>query len=136
MNAKRFVFALLGAFSVFFILEMLIHGSLLAGMYAETASIWRAESEMTKMMPYMTLGQFLFSIMLVIVYIRGYEPGKGTIIQGLRFGIVVALLLAPMGSLMWYAVLPIPSKLALAWLLTGFVEYTFIGMIIGALYKE
>jgi len=136
MNTKRFLFAILGAFSIFFILEMLIHGFVLAGMYHDTASIWRPHSEMNNMMPYMTLGQFLFCTMLVVIYIKGYEPDKGTALQGLRFGIVIALLLAPMGTLMWYAILPIPGTLALAWLVSGLIEYILTGIIVGVLYKN
>lgn len=91
---------------------------------------------MKKIFLLMTLGQFLFAKFFTAIFAKGYETGKNGLGQGLRFGALVGLMLAPMNSLVWYVILPIPAALALYWLAAGFVEMVVLGLVAGAVYKK
>src|SRR2546426_6459707 len=45
MNTKRWLLASVAVFVVIGVLEFLVHGVLLSGLYKQTASVWRAGSE-------------------------------------------------------------------------------------------
>src|SRR5205807_2458195 len=50
MNTKRWLLASVAVFVVIGVLEFLVHGVLLSGLYKQTASVWRPEAEMRQMM--------------------------------------------------------------------------------------
>ena len=135
MNLKRCLLAGLAVFVVYFLAEFAVNGVLLAPIYKATASVWRGEEYMRKLMGFMTLGQLVFSFMFAFIYAKGHETGKGTVAQGLRFGFLSGLLLAPMTGLVWYVVLPIPEILAFGWFATGMIECLLIGAVAGAVYR-
>jgi len=115
MNIQRWVVASIVVTVVVAILEMILHGYLLQGMYQETASVWRPQDEMRAMMPLMWLGYAALAPFFVWVYVQGATPGAEPVEQGVRFGFMLGAGLSAMNSFVWYAVLSIPSKLAMAW---------------------
>jgi hypothetical protein len=135
MNFKKVCVAALAVFAAYFAMEFLVHGVWLKEIYRQTASLWRPEEEMKKLFLLMTLGQFLFAKFFTVIFSKGYETGKNGLGQGLRFGFWVGLMLAPMTSLVWYAILPIPAILAVYWLAAGFVEMVVLGLVAGAVYR-
>ncbi len=136
MNTKRWLLASLAVVVVLFVLEMIIHGVLLAGLYQKTAQVWRPQSEMAGLMWLMWLGYVIFAPVFAFIYTKGYETGKGGFGQGLRFGVIMALLLSPMQTLGWYSVLPIPVILAIYWFLAGMVIITASGIAVGLIYRS
>ena len=86
-------------------------------------------------MGHMTLGYLFYSIFFSIIYAKGYERGKAAIGQGLRFGILIGLMVAPMSSLVWYSVLPIPAVLGLSWLMGGLALNVVLGLVAGLVYR-
>lgn len=128
--------ASVAVFIAFFAVEFVVHGLCLSGIYQETAALWRPEAEMQKMMWLMWLGYLIFSPVWVCIYSKGYEEGKSGLGQGLRFGALMGLMLAPMMALGWYAVLPIPCELAVYWLVAGFIEYLILGAVVGLVWKK
>jgi hypothetical protein len=135
MNLKRRLTAgvLLGV--AFIALEFFVHGFLLSGMYKETASVWRLQAEMKDLFGLMIAGQFLFGVFFGIVFAQGYEPRRGALGQGFRYGLIMGSMLAPMNSLGWYVILPIPAALAVCWLVAGFVEMVALGIVASFVYK-
>ncbi len=129
-------FASFVVFVSLFALDHLLHGMLLKDIYHQTASVWRPETDMKKMMWYMWLGYLVFSPIFVCIYNKGYEEGKGRIGQGLRYGFWMGVLLSVMSSLISYVVLPIPLKLAVYWIAGETIKFTCIGAILGAAYKK
>lgn len=136
MNIKRWLLASAAVFVVIFILEMVIHGILLADIYQQTAAVWRPQAEMEANMWYMWLGYLILAPVFTYIYVRGYEAGKDGLAQGLRYGVIVGILLSIPQSLIWYAVLPIPGALALYWAAAGMVEVIAAGVATGLIYKQ
>jgi hypothetical protein len=99
MNTKRLVLATLGAFVVYFVLEMVLHGMLLAGIYAQTVSTWRPEAQMHSLMWLLWVMYLVKAFVLTLIYQQGYDPGKGGVGQGLRFGVYLGVLLATLQSI-------------------------------------
>ncbi len=134
MNNNRCLQASIAAFVVLFALEWVIHGMLLQGVYQQTAAVWRPMAEMQKIMWMMWLGYLIFAPFFTAIFVKGYEKNKPALGQGLRFGVLVGLAFAPMQSLAWYAVLPIPAALAFWWFLAGMVEFIVLGLTVGLIY--
>ncbi len=136
MNLKRWFLAGLAAFAVLFVLDFIVHGNLLAGLYQQTLSVWRPQVEARKLMPLMTLGQFIFGMVFAWFYTLGYESKKPGIGQGLRYGFYVGLLLVAEKNFVWFVVLPIPFALNFAWLASCFVNSLILGLVVGLIYKS
>ena len=136
MNAKRWLLSGISAFAVVFILDMIVHGKLLMGLYNQTASVWRPQAEANQKMWLMTLGQVFFAFVLAWFYTKGYEPEKNGLGQGIRFGFYVGLTLAAAHHFVWYVVLPVPFILNLAWLASAFVNSLCAGAVIGVIYRK
>jgi len=135
MNIRRWLLASVAVLIVIAVLEFAINNFLLMGVYEQTASVWRPMPEIEKRMWLFWVVYLIFAPVFSFIYAQGYETGKSGFGQGLRFGFYVGLLLAPATSLGWYAVLPIPAMLALAWFAGTLVECLAAGIAVGLLYR-
>ncbi len=135
MNIKRWLFASLAVLIVIAVLEMIINSVLLMGIYQQTASVWRPQEEIQRMMWLFWLGYLIFAPFFALIYTKGYEPNKPGLGQGLRYGLYMGVLLSAMQNLVWYAVLPIPGVLAFYWFLGGMVESIAAGVAVGLIYR-
>jgi hypothetical protein len=136
MNMKRWLYASAAAFVVLAVLEFVVNGVLLAGIYMQTASVWRPEAEMVSLSWLFWLAYLVFAPVFTLIYSQGFESNKQGIGQGLRFGIYVGLLTAIPMNLIWYVVLPIPASLAVYWAIAGMVEMLAMGITVGLIYKK
>ena len=136
MNTKRWLLASVVVFVVVAVLEFLIHGVLLSDVYRQTASVWRPEAEMQKMMWIFWVGMLVFAPFFALIYVKGYEKGKPALGQGFRYGLYVGVMLSVMHSFGWYVILPIPLALAFYWLLGILVEFIAAGVAAGLVYHE
>lgn len=131
MNVKRFVIASVVIYVLSHVIGYLVHMVLLGGMYRELASIWRPD--MMQYMWIMWLTSLLWSFLFVYIFIRGYE-NRG-ILEGVRYGVIIALFMAVPNALANFVIYPVPLKLALAWLACGSVESVLYGIIAAAVYR-
>ncbi len=136
MNTKRWLLASVAVLVVVAVLEFLIHGVLLSDLYRQTASVWRSEAEMQKMMWIFWVGMLVFAPFFALIYVKGYEKGKPGLGQGFRYGLYVAVMLSVMQSFGWYVILPIPLALAFYWFLGILVEFIAAGVAAGLVYHE
>ncbi len=67
MNAKRWLLASVAVVVVIGVLEFLIHGVILSDMYKQTASVWRPEGEMQKMMWVFWVGILVFAPFFALI---------------------------------------------------------------------
>lgn len=133
MNTKRFVFAGLAVFIAGFIMDWIIHGIILKGAYESLISIWRPEEEMNSMMWIWYVGSLIFSFLFVYIFTKGYE-NKG-IMEGVRYGLLIGLLMVLFGNLAQYAMYPLPFSLVWKWFVFGMIEFIIFGIITAAIYK-
>jgi hypothetical protein len=136
MNTKRWFLAGLAAFVTVFVLDMIVHGKLLMGLYEQTAAVWRPQAEYNQLMWLMFVTEAMFAFALAWFYTLGYEPGKAALRQGIRFGFYVGVVLVAAQGFTWYVVLPVPFILNLGWLASVMVSCLASGTVIGLIYRK
>jgi len=136
MNTKRWLLASVAVFVVILVLEFVIHGVLLQGVYQQTASVWRTQADMQRLMWIFWVGYLVFAPLFAFIYAKGYEKGKPGVGQGFRFGLYVGAMLSVVHSYGWYVILPIPLVLSCYWFAAILVEFIAAGIAAGLVYHD
>jgi hypothetical protein len=79
---------------------------------------------------YLLVGFFAFAY----AYAKGYEGGNG-VVEGIRFGVLVSLIVIGFGLIWQYVMFPITATYAAAIVIDSIVELALYGAIVGAIYK-
>ena len=111
---------------------LVIHSVWLKQDYVNTASVWRAPEAAVARTWAMLLAVLIYVIGAVLVYIRGVES-KPWIGQGIRFGILMALVTVVYGSLSAWVILPIPHMLVVKWILGESLLSVVFGLVVAAI---
>lgn len=133
MNYPRVALAALVAWVVSVAVGYFVDGFMLADLYAANGALFRPLAEVNVVIGFgaQLLGFFAFAYM----YAKGYEGTSG-LQEGLRFGVLVGLLLVGFGSAWNYAVLRVSDALGLAWVIAGLVRMSLYGIIVGLVYRR
>ena len=131
MNFKRFIIGGFVIFIIFQILDFLIHNILLMPLYASMSNIWRPD--MMSKMWIMYISSFIFSFIMMYLFIKGYEA-RG-LMEGIRFGLIIGFMTNGTGAFYQYAVYPITFNLALQWFIFGVLECAIVGAAAALIYK-
>jgi hypothetical protein len=131
---KRIVLAVVVGFVVQLAGLFLIHSVLLRQDYVDTAAVWRPREAQIMRAWAMLLAVLIYAIGAVLVYVRGVEqkPWMG---QGIRFGILLAMVAVVYGSLSGWVILPIPHVLVVKWILSESLLSVVFGLAVAAIYK-
>jgi hypothetical protein len=134
MNLARVAIAAVVTWVVYLGVSFVVHTILLADVYAAHRSVMRPEDQANAILPigfvFALVGFFAFAY----AYAKGYEGGSG-IQEGLRFGVIVGLLLCCFGKIWEYMVWPVSGTLLISWMVENIVEFAFYGSLVGLLYK-
>ena len=131
---RRIVFAVVVGFVVQLGGLFLIHSVLLRQDYVDTAALWRPREAQIMRVWAMLLAVLIYVIGAVLVYVRGVEqkPWMG---QGIRFGILLALVAVVYGSLSGWVILPIPHMLAVKWIVSESLLSVVFGLAVTGICK-
>jgi hypothetical protein len=135
MEPKKLLAAVVVGYIILMGLGYLIHEVWLMPMYQQYATIWRLEEAMRHKMWINWVGQLLFTVVFAWVYTRGVED-KPWVAQGMRYGIVMTLLVVIPAVCSEYVVYPIPYTLALEWMLAGAVQLLVLGVIVAGFCRK
>lgn len=134
MNFPRVALAAIVAWVVYVALSFLAHGVLLSDLYLQHEAVMRPPDQQTAILPvgfaFALVGFFVFSY----AYAKGYEGSNG-LQEGLRFGVIVGILLCSFAIVFEYVAWPVSPTLFLAWLIDYIVEFAIYGMIVGVVYR-
>jgi hypothetical protein len=132
VNFGRVASAGLVAWFVHIGLTSLVWTALLPDVIPENASLLRAPGDMNLALGYgvSLLGFFVFAY----AYAKGYEGGAGAV-EGLRFGVIVGLLLACFSGVWSYVMMPISGAFAVAMIVDAIVEMAIFGTVVGLVYS-
>ncbi len=134
MNFKKWLLASLIVWILVFLLDLLIHGTILMGYYEQTADRWLSQSEMGARMWAMILGQLLFSLLFCAIYTKGLR--EGGLAEGIRYGLWIGLLLnLPVFFIRW-SVEPLPGALLFLQSLFGLIATVIVGGVLGVVYGK
>jgi hypothetical protein len=134
MTIKRSLLAILAGFVLLAAGRYLIHSVWLAGPYAEHASLWRTQSAMLHHLWAIHLANLILASGAVWIYAGGIEH-KPWLGQGLRFGILLALVSAVPQSLVEFFTYPVPPGLAVDWIIGEGLLAVLLGVIVAAICR-
>ncbi len=135
MDLKKFLLAVIVAYVVLEGTGFLIHGVWLDPIYRSLPDSWRPFEQMEKKMWIMWIGDLLFAMMFAYIYTRGAE-NKPWLGQGIRYGILIALLAVIPATLGNYVVHRVPYQLAIRWMVAGGLQMVLLGLIVAFFLKK
>ena len=134
MNLKKYMIATLVVYVVYSALAFFIHNIILEAEYEPmVGTVLRTVSDFGLRAPLLYLGNLVFALAFCAIYTFGYEPGKSWIGQGVRYGLLMGTLLAPV-AITEYVVYPVAGSLALKWVVFGYFQALACGLVMAALY--
>ncbi len=132
MNNKRFFLAVAAVFVVHEVLGFIIHQVLMTPFYQETYSLWRMPEEINLGLIYLVAA--IWSLLFTYIFTKGYE-GKGPM-EGIRYGLLVGLLISVPMAFATYAVQPITLSMAMAWFVYGTIQVVACGLAAALVYQR
>jgi hypothetical protein len=134
MNFPRVAIAAVVAWVVYLGVSFVVHTMIFADVYETHRSVMRPEDQANAILPvgfvFALVGFFAFSY----AYAKGYEGGSG-MQEGLRFGVIVGILLCCFAKIWEYMVWPVSGTLLVGWMIDAIVEFALYGIIVGLVYK-
>lgn len=132
---KKFAIAWLVVFVVWMLGSFIVHGTLLHADYSKLPTLFRPEADAGQYFPFMILAHVIMAGAFAWVYSRGVEA-KPWLGQGIRFGLVIALLtVVPMYTI-YYCVQPMPGILAVKQIVFDGVLLLVLGAVAVFLYRN
>jgi hypothetical protein len=134
MNFKRVALAAVACWVLYMVLSYVVHGVLLKPTYLKYAGAMRAEAQAASILPIGFAGALVGFFAFAYAYAKGYEGGSG-VQEGLRFGVLVAIMICGFAVVWEYMVWPMGPRLFAAWVIDYFVEFSIYGILTGVIYK-
>lgn len=132
---KKLVLAIVAAYIVLMLTNYLIHSVWLASDYAAIPASHRSTEGIMHHFWIMAIGQFFFAAMFAYIYTRGRER-KPWLVQGVRYGIVMAFMTVIPYSLSEYVVYIVPHELAIKWMVAGLIQLIILGALVAGICTE
>ncbi len=132
---KTFAVAWLAVFVVWMLGSFIVHGTLLHADYAKLPSLFRPDADAQQYLPFMILAHVIMAGAFVWIYSRGAES-KPWLGQGIRFGLVIALLTVVPTYTIYYAVQPMPGMLVVTQIVFDGVLLLVLGAAVAFLYRN
>ncbi|MGA8868490.1 MAG: hypothetical protein WB510_16060 [Candidatus Sulfotelmatobacter sp.] len=129
---KKTLGATVAAFVVQYGGDYLLHGILLKGAYGASSDLWRTDDAMMHRMWILVLAQIIYAFAVVLIYQRGVEK-KSWMGQGIRFGILLALVAVVPSNMIQYVVMPISHRLAFHAALGDGILAIIVGVVIACI---
>ena len=130
MNVKKLLIAWLAGFIIMSLLSGLWYMVLMSDYnHVQFADVERAEF----LFIWIVIGYLALSLLMAYLYPIGYK-GKSPTKEGLRFGLLMGLVIAIPYSLILYATYTIPLTATLIDIVYQVVEITIVGIVIGYVY--
>ena len=134
MNYGRLALAAIAAWVVDAVYGFLVYGTVLSSEFGRYPGVYRPNEVGPSYLPILFVGILLAMFVAAYVYAKGYEGGSG-IQEGMRFGVLMGLLVVGYSGIVNYAILNIGRRLAGSVAIANLVEWTIAGIVIGAVYK-
>jgi nucleoside permease NupC len=134
MNLSRVALAGVVAWVAFCAIGFLAHAVFMKDLYLAHASIMRPEAEANQRLLLAFGASLLGMLAFAYAYAKGYEGGTG-IQEGLRFGVLVGVMLIAFVVVWDYMTYPLSRTFLFALVVDYIVEFAIYGVIVGLIYK-
>jgi hypothetical protein len=111
----------------------IVHGVLLHDDYSNLPNLLRPEAEAQGYFGWMLLADLLMGLGFTWIYVKGREPGKPAVGQGLRFGLAIAVLMTIPMYLIYYAVQPWPGAVVVKQIVYDTIGILVMGVVVALL---
>ncbi len=132
---KKFLITWLMVFVVWMLGSFVVHGVLLHADYSALPTLFRPEAEAGPYFPIMILAHVILAGAFTWIYSRGIEA-KPWLAQGVRFGIVVALLTIVPTYLIYFVVQPMPMATVVKQIVFDGVLLVILGIVVAWMYRN
>ncbi len=129
---KKCILAVIAVFVLWSIMDFVIHGLILAPIYAETESLWRPMEEVKMGLGYLIM--LIVSTAFVLIYAQLAKDKN--VCSGFRYGLLYGIATGVSMGFGSYCWMPIPLSLAWGWMLGCIAETIAAGIVIGAILKS
>jgi len=135
MNWKKFWPAAILVYLAYAATTLVIHSVILGGYYMrpDVLSAIRPEAEINTYAWVRFLTMAVFAFFFTFIFAKGRE-GKG-VMEGIRFGIYIALFTFFVASFEQFIIYPIPYAVVWYWIIAGLVQSVLMGLIAALVYK-
>lgn len=135
MNWKKLWLAALLVYLAFIATNFIFHGLLLGNYYMkpEVQKALRVEEEMHRFFWVRFLTMAVFAFFFTFIFAKGYE-GKG-VLEGVRYGIYIALFTFFVSSFEQFIIYPIPYMTVWYWIIVGLIQSVLLGIIAALIYR-
>ena len=135
MNVKKFWIAFIVIFILLEVTNYIIHVGILGSTYAMEGikELFRPEEEMQSKMWIVWITDLIWTYFFTYIFVKGYE-NKG-IMEGFKYGVIIALFIPLVMSYQSYAMWPIPYSLALQWFIYSLIQCIILGIAAALIYK-
>ncbi len=137
MNYTRVGLAALAVWAAYLAVGFIIHGVMLSDVWEVLHRDGAVRTEaMTRTVLPVGFGLALpGSLVFAYAYAKGYEGGPG-LQEGLRFGVLIGLLMVAFGIGWSYVTFPVPLEF-LTWMSVAMViQFAALGMVAGLVYRK
>jgi drug/metabolite transporter (DMT)-like permease len=133
---KNFVISVVVMFVLSMAVGMVVHGLLLGQEYAKLVpNLFRSPEDAHRHFGAMIAANVLMAIGWTWIYRQGREA-KPWLMQGVRFGIAVAVLCTVPMYLIYYAVQPMPSDVVALQVAYDLVASVLMGIVVAAVNRD
>jgi hypothetical protein len=134
LNFPRIALAAVAAWIASLGVGFFVNDFLLADILAANQAAMRPEADLTANLPVgfvlLLVGFFAFTY----AFAKGHEGTDG-VMEGIRFGVLVGLVVLGFANIWQWVVYPIDGAMATAIVISSIVEMALYGAIVGAIYK-
>jgi hypothetical protein len=134
MNYGRIVLAAIAAWIASIALGYLINDIWLVNVYAANVWAFRHPEDISKLLPIGLGAQLVAFFAFSFAYARGYQGSGSGVGEGLRFGVIVALMIDGFATVWNYVTLPIALRLGALQMIEHIGEFGVYGGIVGFIY--
>ncbi len=136
MNYVRIALAGIATWVASLALGYLINNIWLLPLYHANAWAFRRDADVTALLPIGFGVQLLASLAFAFAYAKGYEPNREAsgIAQGVRFGLLMSIIIAGFASVWNYVTEPIAARLGVLEVLSVIGQFGIYGAIVGLVY--
>jgi hypothetical protein len=127
---KRFWICGLAMSIAALLLGFIVHGLLLAPDYAALGPMFRADDDSRHHAHWMVLAHVLIGYAMTWIYAQGFSDRRSSSMQGLRFGLAMALFSTIPGYLIYFAVQPLPAALVVKQVVFGVITMLLLGLLV------
>jgi len=135
MNYGRIGLAAIAAWAVSIGLGYLINDVWLLRLYQANAWAYRHPDEIAPLLPLGLGAQLLAFFAMAFAYAKGYEGQGSAIGEGVRFGLVIAIMIDGFAVVWNYVTQPIAPRLGALELVEHIGQFGVYGAIMGLIYQ-